>query len=157
MTEMAGKTNNPGRQIDDTDRKLLACLLANARMPITEVAKRIKLSRGATQDRLSRLERDGVIVGYTVRLQAPADADVKAWLTITLMPGADGLPIVAQLKAMPEVLQCFTVAGAFDILALITAPSLDDLLIRRDAIAALAGVNDVKTYTVLRDHRSVAP
>src|SRR5256885_1234973 len=56
------------RSLDDTDRKMIALLRANARTPTAALARSLGLSRSAVQERLRRLERDQVIRGYTLTL-----------------------------------------------------------------------------------------
>ena len=58
----------PKPDLDDLDRRLLAELGADARLTQVALAARVGLSRSAVQERLKRLERDGVILGYTLRL-----------------------------------------------------------------------------------------
>ena len=55
-------------QLNDKDRELLFLLSENARMPVAELARRLDLSRTTVQARLERLEGQGVIAGYQVRL-----------------------------------------------------------------------------------------
>ena len=47
--------------MDDLDRQLIGLLRGNARLPVATLAKRLRVARGTVQNRLSRLERDGVI------------------------------------------------------------------------------------------------
>ena len=65
-------------QLSDKDRELLSLLSENARMPVAELARRLDLSRTTVQARLERLEGQGVIAGYQVRL---SDALSRAWQT----------------------------------------------------------------------------
>ena len=51
--------------MDDTDRKLIALLRDNARASIASLAKALRVARGTVSNRLARLEKSGVIVGYT--------------------------------------------------------------------------------------------
>ena len=53
--------------MDDLDRKLIGLLRENARMPAASLAKALKVARGTVQNRLAKLERDGIIAGYTMR------------------------------------------------------------------------------------------
>ena len=71
--------------LDDVDRQLIALLRDNARLPVVALAKELRVARATVQNRLTRLEKNGVIVGYTVRLAggrtAPdprADVDRRA-------------------------------------------------------------------------------
>ena len=50
------------RKLDQTDQQILALLAENARQSVKELARRIGLSRSAAQERLARLERDGVLM-----------------------------------------------------------------------------------------------
>lgn len=145
--------NSFDRKIDATDRKLLMCLLEDARLPVTELAKRIGLSRGSTQDRLRRLERDGVILGYTLRLRGFESA-ARAWLLVSLAPGVNCGPVTARISAMLEVTACYSVTGAIDVVALVAAPDIDALSSVREAIASIPGVATVQTHTILTEHRA---
>ena len=66
--------NWQSEQMDDLDRQLIAELRDNARLPVATLAQRLKVSRGTVQNRLNRLEADGIIVGYTVRLKPQVQA-----------------------------------------------------------------------------------
>lgn len=65
---------------DSTDRQILAILRENARAPTVDLARRLGLSRTTIQSRIGRLERWGLIVGYTVRV-APAHEQGQLRLT----------------------------------------------------------------------------
>eukprot|EP01036_Dinobryon_divergens_P016650 gene16650-22584_t len=58
--------------MDDTDRELISLLRADARTPVVTLAKKLRLARATVQNRISRLESDGMIVGYTLRLKPEA-------------------------------------------------------------------------------------
>ena len=57
--------------MDNTDRHLLSLLRNDARMTVADMAKAVGVSRGTVQNRIARLEADGIVLGYTVRLEAP--------------------------------------------------------------------------------------
>ena len=61
--------------IDETDRRLVALLRANAREPAASLAKKLKVSRGTVQNRIARMLAGGAIRGFTVRMAAAAEAD----------------------------------------------------------------------------------
>ena len=54
--------------MDDLDRKILALLAKNARMPVKEIAEQVALTSPAVSSRIHKLETDGIIGGYTVTL-----------------------------------------------------------------------------------------
>jgi DNA-binding Lrp family transcriptional regulator len=74
-------------QLDDTDTRLIAKLRENARAPVAELARALDLSRTTVQSRLERLERSGVITGYTVRLSdAHERGQIHAYVMLTVAP-----------------------------------------------------------------------
>jgi DNA-binding Lrp family transcriptional regulator len=135
--------------LDTLDRSLLALLQANARSSAADLARQLGVARTTVLARVARLERTGVIVGYTVRLaQGEADPGVEAYVGITVAPRA--APLVTQcLASFPELRQLCSVSGEFDFLALLHAESparLDHLL---DEIGAIEGVLKTTTSVVL--------
>ena len=134
---------------DELDRGLIARLQANARESAAQLARGLGVARTTVLARLSRLERDRVIVGYTVRLAQDAqDGGLQAFVMIAVQPRA-GRGVEAALQRMPEVRQLCTVSGEFDYLAQLQAASaarLDGLL---DEIGALEGVLRTQTSVVL--------
>eukprot|EP01136_Pigoraptor_vietnamica_P001381 Opistho-1_new@27931 len=69
--------------MDDTDRQLIALLRDDARLPVVTIASKLRVARATVQNRLARLEREGTIVGYTVRLRPDAEAHrIRAIMSI---------------------------------------------------------------------------
>jgi len=60
--------------MDDIDQQLIGLLRDNARASLVSLAKALRVSRATVQNRISRLEANGTIVGYTVRLKPEAQA-----------------------------------------------------------------------------------
>lgn len=137
------------RPLDETDRALLALLQADARASTAALARRLGVARTTVAARLARLEHDGVVVGYTVRLAQDAqDAGVQAYVGITVSPRASRT-VQLRLQALPELRQLCSVSGEFDYLALLRAASparLDALL---DEIGQIEGVARTHTSVVL--------
>jgi DNA-binding Lrp family transcriptional regulator len=135
------------RPLDETDQRLLSLLRGNARLPAATLGRQLGLSRSAVQERMRRLERDGVIQGYTTLL-AEAPAGVAALVMITLDPKLHDRAIAA-LRGLPEVLSCHTVSGPSDLIADVAAPNaaaLDDVLTR---IGKLPGVSRTTSAVLL--------
>jgi DNA-binding Lrp family transcriptional regulator len=134
---------------DQLDRDLITRLQANARASTADLARQLGVARTTIVARLARLERDGVVVGYTARLAQPEGAaQVMAHVGITLEPRR-GREVLLRLQAMPELLQLYSVSGEFDYIAVLRAPTtarLDTLL---DEIGETAGVIKTTTSVVL--------
>ena len=134
---------------DTLDRRLLALLQADARSSAADLARQLGVARTTVLARLTRMERNGVIVGYTVRLgQDDTGRGVEAYVGITTAPKSGAL-LTQRLSALPELRQLCSVSGEFDYLALLRAESparLDALL---DEIGAIDGVVKTTTSVVL--------
>jgi DNA-binding Lrp family transcriptional regulator len=139
----------PALPLDTLDRRLIALLQSNARSSAADLARQLGVARTTVLARLARLERQHVILGYTVRLGADqGEAGVEAYVGITTEPkSARG--VTQRLATLPELRQLCSVSGEFDYLALLHAETparLDALL---DEIGAIDGVLKTTTSVVL--------
>jgi DNA-binding Lrp family transcriptional regulator len=137
--------------MDTIDRRLLSLLQANARASAAELARQIGVARTTVLARLSRLERQGVISGYTVKLgpgSGSGEGAVQAYVGITVAPKAAAL-VSMRLASLPELQQLSAVSGEFDLLALLSAESTARLNSLLDEIGALEGVLRTTTSVVL--------
>lgn len=135
--------------ISEKDRALLSLLADNARMPVAELARKLGLSRTTVQARIERLEADGVISGYGIKLSdAYLSGLVRAHVLITIAPKALA-GVTAALAAIKEVTTLHSVSGTFDLIAILTAPSIADLDRLIDGIGALDGVERTLSSVIL--------
>ncbi|WP_092588415.1 Lrp/AsnC family transcriptional regulator [Rhizobium mongolense] len=136
-------------QITEKDRDLLALLAENARLPVATLAKRLSLSRTTVQARLERLEREGVIAGYGLRLSERYMAGlVRAHVLITIAPKALS-QVTSSLDKIPELTTLHSVSGSFDLIAIITAPSIAELDQLIDQIGTIDGVERTLSSIIL--------
>ena len=134
---------------DATDRALITLLQANARESTANLARKLGIARTTVVARLARLERDGVIVGYTVRLGQDAERpQVRAHVGITLQPKT-ARDVVRRLHKLPELLQLSSVSGEFDYIAILCAESTARLDALLDEIGDIDGVLKTTTSVVL--------
>jgi DNA-binding Lrp family transcriptional regulator len=130
---------------DALDRALLALLQTNARESAANLARKLGTARTTVLSRLSRLEREGIIAGYTVRLaQDVLNQGLQAFVGLTVTPKA-GRAIEAHLARMPEVRQLCAVSGEFDYVLLLHTESAVRLNTLLDEIRNFEGV--IKTTT----------
>lgn len=134
---------------DDLDRRLIALLQANARDSTATLARRLGVARTTVLARIARLEREGVIVGYSARLGQGQDGSaVQAYVGIVTDP-KQAREVTRRLAQLPELRQLCSVSGEFDYIALLRAETtqrLDSLL---DSIGEIPGVLRTTSSVVL--------
>ena len=103
--------------MDAIDREILGALVADARRSLQDIAARARLSASATRDRLRRLERDGLIRGYTAMLDAGTlGYPVQAVAEVDMAPGSDPLAFEDGLRGLPAVVEVLHATGDCDYL-----------------------------------------
>jgi Lrp/AsnC family transcriptional regulator, leucine-responsive regulatory protein len=97
--------------LDEINLRLLRELAGDPRLSMSELARRVGMSAPAVTERVARLERGGVIVGYRLDVDPAAlGLPVTAW--VRLRPAAGQLPKAAELAARtPEVVECHRITG----------------------------------------------
>jgi DNA-binding Lrp family transcriptional regulator len=139
--------------IDDTDRELLALLRHDARMPVATLAAKLKVARGTVQNRMKRLERDGVIVGYTVRVKPQAEAHrIRALMTI-VVEGNRGAEVLHALRGHPNVTGLHSTNGRWDLIAELRADSLEAFDRALGNIRLIDGIASTETSLLLSTHK----
>ena len=135
--------------MDELDQRLIEALRENARASAAELARSLGLSRTTVQSRIERLERSGVITGYTVRLSdAHERGQIHAYVMMTVSH-KQAAGVTAAIRRMPAVRLLQSVSGPFDVIAKIAAPSVADMDALIDALGALDGVERTTSSVVL--------
>jgi len=135
--------------MDETDRRLIDALRENARAPAAKLARMLGLSRTTVQSRLERLERTGLITGYTVRLSdAHERGQIHAYVMMTISH-KDSAAVVSAARRLHAVRLLQSVSGPFDLIAEIVAPSVAEMDGLIDALGALPGVERTTSSIVL--------
>ena len=140
------------RIIDDTDRRILALLQDNARIPQTEVAKAVGLAPSAVLERIRKLEARGVITGYAALVDPHVlDHRMLAFVAVrTNVVGDKEREVAARLAALPEVLEVHHVAGEDCLLLKMRARDAEHVgTLLRNQVSAIPGVSSTRTTIVL--------
>lgn len=135
--------------MDDLDHRLLALLRGDARASVASLAKQLGVARGTVQNRMARLEADGTIIGYTVRLKPDAqEQQIRALMTIAV-EGNQVDAVVRTMRGEPDVASLHSTNGRWDLVAELHTDSLtsfDRLLAR---ISRMPGVSSSETSLLL--------
>jgi Lrp/AsnC family transcriptional regulator, leucine-responsive regulatory protein len=137
-------------EIDATDLEIIDLLRADARRTLADVAERVSLSAPAVKRRVDRLERDGVIKGYTVLVDhALLGRPLQAFTELRFAGNLPVDQIAGIAEGIPEVQTIFTTAGDPDALAWIRVRDVDDLKRVIDLLRRSGRVTGTKTLMVL--------
>ena len=136
--------------MDKFDHQIIALLRADARTPVSQIAREVNLSRSAVGERIRQLEQGGIIQGYHARVSDPASAGVKAFLELFYKDGRCQ-DYAERLRGFVEVRQCCGISGETDMMVLIEAPSMARLSEVRDEIERFPGIQRVKTHVVVQE------
>lgn len=138
--------------MDALDQQLIAKLRHNARASIAQLAKALKVSRGTVTNRIAKLERDGVIVGYTVRLRPDAAPhEIHAWTGIAVEGHQQ--TVIRALLGEPGVAALHDTNGRWDLLAELRVGNLGELAATLERIRKVKGISATETSIHLQSFR----
>ena len=138
--------------MDDLDHRLISLLRHDARAAVADLAKALKVSRGTINNRMARLQRDGVIAGYTVRLRPDATPDeIRAWTSLAV-EGNQQRAIQA-LLGEPGIAALHDTNGRWDLLAELRVGSLAELSAVLERIRRVPGITASETSVHLQTLR----
>ncbi|MEN5181253.1 Lrp/AsnC family transcriptional regulator [Comamonas odontotermitis] len=139
--------------MDKTDQALISMLRQNARESVATLAGKLGVSRGTVTNRMERLEREGLIVGYSVRLRPDVQPEVlRAWMSIEIV-GNDTRRVMASLLGEPGVAALHSTNGRWDLLAELQVASLEELSRVLERIRLIKGISNSETSIHLESFR----
>ncbi len=150
---MPEKTDEEAK-LDRHDRKILEVLSAEGRLPVTDLAKRVGLSKTPCQVRVRRLQEQGIIRGFRAVLDySKLGLDHIAFAEVRLNDTTERAlnAFDAAVQTVPEIEQCHMIAGSFDYLLKIRTP--DIVAYRRvlgEVISTLPHVESTSTHVCMQ-------
>ena len=142
----------PGRRgpIDAVDRQLIELLSANGRASYAELARAVGLSSPAVHDRVGKLEASGVITGYHAVVEPRAvGLDVTALVGVMESDSVDDAGVEEALREMPEIQDCWRVAGTEDDVVKVRVTDMAALESAINSMNRIRGVARTRTTVVL--------
>jgi len=139
--------------LDEFDRRILRQLQENARIPVTELAKRVGLSKTPVSQRVRAMEKAGLIAGYRAIL-SPIKLDLSH-VTYVQVSLSDTREMALKkfndaVKKIPEVEECYMIASSFDYLVKVRSKDITDYRrIMGDCISALPNVASTSSHVAI--------
>jgi Lrp/AsnC family leucine-responsive transcriptional regulator len=113
--------------LDPINVRLLAELHGNARLSMSELARRVGMSAPAVTERVQRLEAAGVITGFRMDVD-PVALGMPVTALVRVRPGPGQLPKIAEAaRDTPQVVECHRITGEDCFFLKVHAPSLSEL------------------------------
>ena len=144
--------------LDEIDKKIIAALQAEGRLPIVDLADRVGLSATPCQRRVKRLEEEGVITRYAALVSPAAmGSGLQALVEVTLEDHSEKTveAFEAAIRARSEVVACYAVTGDMDFLLHIFAPDLNafsDFALK--ALLRMPGVKGTRSSFIMQAIKS---
>lgn len=141
--------------LDEIDRKILRILQRDGRVTNVELSRLVNLSPAATLERVRKLEQNGVVRSYMARLDPETvNLGLLVFVQVTLdRTNADIFEAFAKaVRAMPQVSECYMVAGGFDYLLKARVRDMNAYrAFLGKTLTRLPGVRQTHTYTVMEE------
>lgn len=134
--------------IDKIDEKIIGILKADARRAFVEIATEVGLSESAVRRRVKNLTDSGVIKKFTVELGL--SNKTSAITLISVSPGTDTSKVSERLKSLKGVDTVYEITGQYDIVAIVSAPTIGEINKCIDEVRRINGVDDTNTVIILR-------
>ena len=135
--------------LDSLDHRLIELLKVNARLPMVKLAKALGCARSTVQLRLKALEDGGLITGYTVSVsKTRSPAEIRAMVLISI-ESKNEPEVVRALARRHEITKLYSVSGRYDLCALISTESTQELDAVIDRMRLIKGVIDTFSTILL--------
>jgi Lrp/AsnC family leucine-responsive transcriptional regulator len=137
--------------LDEIDFKILRILQEDGRTPVAEIARQVKLASPSIHERISKMEQEGIIKGYTAILDSKKlGKDVTAFIGIKVNHAiSSGDAVLNELMKIESILESHTVTGDDDILIKIKTENTTTLEKLLKKIYSIKGILNTKTTVVL--------
>lgn len=140
--------------MNDTDSQILGLLRDNARMSITDLAHKIRVSRATVQKRIEYMEMNGIIMGYTIRIKPSANQNtIRAWMNI-MVEGPQTRAVVKALRLDSAVQTLHTTNGKWDLLVELESDSLESFDKILERIRNISGIYNTETSILLSTYKA---
>jgi len=135
--------------MNTTDEKLLSLLLDNGRESTSALARKLSVSRSTVQSKIKRLEETGVIQGYSAQLgDEYASKLVSAHVLITVQQKQTAQTNL-KLSAIPQIRALYAISGDYDLIAVVSTETTEQLSRILDDIGNLDGVERTNSSLIL--------
>ena len=138
-------------EIDKLDREILGILMKDAKVPYTEIAKRLIVSSGTIHVRMKRMERLGIVRGATLILDpARIGYDMTSFVGIYLVKGSVYNEVIKEIDKIPEIIEAHFTTGEYSIFIKVVCRNTGHLReVINDKLQPINGISRTETIISL--------
>ena len=141
-------------KMNNVDHIILGLLKDNARMSITDLAAKARVSRATVQKRIEYMESTGIITGYTVRYRPNVEKNIfRAWMNV-MVEGTKAQAVIRELRLESAVERVHTTNGKWDILVELQSDSLENFDKALERIRNISGIYNSETSILLSTYKT---
>ena len=140
--------------MNNVDHIILGLLKDNARMSITDLAAKARVSRATVQKRIEYMESTGIITGYTVRYCPNVEKNIiRAWMNV-MVEGTKAQAVIRELRLESAVERVHTTNGKWDILVELQSDSLENFDKALERIRNISVIYNSETSILLSTYKT---
>ena len=138
-------------EIDKLDREILGILMKDAKVPYTDIAKRLIVSPGTIHVRMKRMERLGIVRGATLILDpARIGYDMTSFVGIYLIKGSAYSEVIKEIDKIPEIIEAHFTTGEYSIFIKVVCRNTEHLReVINDQLQPISGISRTETIISL--------
>lgn len=134
--------------LDKIDEKIVNILKTDSRKAFVEIAQEVGLSESAVRRRVKNLVDNGTIKKFTIEMGV--SNKTSAITLISVSPSTDTSKVSEKLKSLKGVDVVYEITGQYDIVAIVSAPTITEINKCIDDVRRIEGVDDTNTVIILR-------
>ncbi len=134
--------------LDKIDEKIVNILKTDSRKAFVEIAQEVGLSESAVRRRVKNLVDNGTVKKFTIEMGV--SNKTSAITLISVSPSTDTSKVSEKLKSLKGVDVVYEITGQYDIVAIVSAPTITEINKCIDDVRRIEGVDDTNTVIILR-------
>lgn len=134
--------------LDKIDEKIVNILKTDSRKAFVEIAQEVGLSESAVRRRVKNLVDSGTIKKFTIEMGV--SNKTSAITLISVSPSTDTSKVSEKLKSLKGVDVVYEITGQYDIVAIVSAPTITEINKCIDDVRRIEGIDDTNTVIILR-------
>ena len=140
-------------EIDNLDREIISILMKDAKVPYTEIAKKLIVSPGTIHVRMKKLEEMGIVLNSVLVVDpVKLGYDMSAYLGVHLDHGSDYEAVIEELREVPEVTEAYYTTGSYGVFVKIFCKNTKHLYdVLNHKIHLIKGVHGTETLICLEE------